>query len=369
MAAAITRMSIPKEKRGKMLENSTYATSIAHHLLTWVHELRNSRISACMAVLGNMYMFGVTPAVAAVHPFISSATTNLSIAEPTITITVGYFGSITPGVTLDGATLVVTTYTQTAVTALLPANIKPGSYQLVLTNFVLELQAALDVTIGAVGPEGPAGPTGATGPQGLTWQGAWNISATYALNDAVGYNGSSYISLIANNTSNEPDSVPTAWSLVANAGATGAAGPAGATGPQGPAGAVGAQGATGATGATGLTGATGPQGPQGATGPTGATGPQGLTWQGAWSISKTYNLNDAVGYYGSSYISLIPNNTSNEPDTATADWNLVAGVGAAGPAGARGGTSDTRGTGPQGPVGPAGAQGATGATGATGLAG
>ncbi|HXM42527.1 MAG TPA: hypothetical protein VN924_14835, partial [Bryobacteraceae bacterium] len=276
-----------------MLENSTYATSIAHHLLTWVHELRNSRISACMAVLGNMYMFGVTPAVAAVHPFISSATTNLSIAEPTITITGGYFGSITPGVTLDGATLVVTTYTQTAVTALLPANIKPGSYQLVLTNFVLELQAALDVTIGAVGPEGPAGPAGAAGPAGP-------------------------------------------------------AGPAGATGPQGSSGPAGPQGAIGANGPMGPGGPTGPQGPQGAAGPTGATGPQGLTWQGAWNISATYALNDAVGYNGSSYISLIANNTSNEPDSVPTAWSLVANAGATGAAGPAGAT------GPQGPAGAVG---------------
>jgi hypothetical protein len=400
-----------------MLEHSTHAASLAQGLFTLVRGLRHSRVSACLAVFGSMYtyLFGVAPATAAVHPVIASATTNFSITEPTITITGEYFGSITPGVTLDGASLVVTTYTQTAVTALLPANIKPGSYVLVLTNEVLDLQGDFDVTIGAVGPEGPAGPkgpagttgatgpqgpagpagpagangapgpmgpagatgpqgaagpTGATGPQGLTWQGAWNISATYALNDAVGYNGSSYISLIANNTSNEPDIVPTAWSLIANVGATGAAGPAGATGatgPQGPAGPAGPQGATGATGPMGLTGVTGPQGPQGASGPTGPAGPQGLTWQGAWNISKTYNLNDAVGYNGSSYISLIPNNTSNEPDTSAADWSLMASVGAAGPAGAPGAAGAAGATGPQGPAGPAGPQGATGATGPQGL--
>ena len=123
-----------------------------------------------------------------------------------------------------------------------------------------------------------AGPTGATGPQGLTWQGVWNNSATYALNDAVSFNGSTYISLVANNTANEPDNAPAAWSLVAIAGTTGSQGPAGATGtigPQGPAGPVGPQGATGATGATGSAGPVGPQGSQGQQGVAGPTGPAG----------------------------------------------------------------------------------------------
>jgi len=161
----------------------------------------------------------------------------------------------------------------------------------------------------------------------MTWQGLWNISATYNLNDAVSFNGSSYISLIANNTANEPDTAPSAWSLVASVGAAGPAGAAGAPGATGP------QGPQGLTGATGPIGLTGPQGPQGATGATGQTGPQGMTWQGLWNISKTYALNDAVTYNGSSYISLIANNTGNEPDTAPGDWSVVASVGAAGPAG------------------------------------
>jgi hypothetical protein len=114
-----------------------------------------------------------------------------------------------------------------------------------------------------------AGATGATGPQGLIWQGVWNKSATYALSAAVSYNGSTYISLVANNTNNEPDNAPAAWSLVASAGATGSQGPAGATGTTGATGSQGPAGATGPAGTTGSTGAIGAQGPAGPVGPAG----------------------------------------------------------------------------------------------------
>jgi hypothetical protein len=127
---------------------------------------------------------------------------------------------------------------------------------------------------GAMGPFGPAGPqgvqgdtgtAGATGPQGLNWKGAWSMSTAYNQNDAVSYNGSTYIGLTPNMIT-QPGSAPDNWSLVASAGAAGSQGTAGATGAAGP------------TGPTGLTGATGPAGPAGPTGPignTGATGPAG----------------------------------------------------------------------------------------------
>src|SRR5271166_5337258 len=70
--------------------------------------------------------------------------------------------------------------------------------------------------VGPPGPQGavgPAGADGATGPQGpagaaatgLVYQGLWNTATTYALNDAVSFGGSSYISLAGTNTGNEPD--------------------------------------------------------------------------------------------------------------------------------------------------------------------
>ncbi len=152
---------------------------------------------------------------------------------------------------------------------------------------------------GATGPQGPAGPqgpTGATGPQGpggipgpigqqgatgptgaqgtagtsINWRGAWTNSASYAVNDAVSFNGSSYVGMAAS-TGAQPDTNASNWNLMSSAGATGAAGPqgvagpAGATGPQGPAGPIGLQGLPGPQGPAGAAGLTGPQGPPGTT--------------------------------------------------------------------------------------------------------
>src|SRR5207244_3714516 len=105
------------------------------------------------------------------------------------------------------------------------------------------------------------------------------------MNDAVAYNGTSYISIQAG-ANHQPDTSSSFWNLLADKGATGA---------------TGTTGATGATGATGPQGPQGPQGPAGATGTTGATGPAGLVWQGTWSSSSAYAVNDAVAYNGTSY--------------------------------------------------------------------
>src|SRR5688572_20408357 len=57
---------------------------------------------------------------------------------------------------------------------------------------------------GATGPQGPQGdpgPQGAAGrpgPKGLNWKGAWDSSASYVADDAVSYNGSSWIARQAN---------------------------------------------------------------------------------------------------------------------------------------------------------------------------
>ena len=203
--------------------------------------------------------------------------------------------------------------------------------------------------IGATGASGPQGITGATGPAGLNWQGTWTSGVAYALNDAVAYNGASYISIQAG-TSQEPDISPSFWSLLAQVGARGATG---STGPAGP------------TGATGATGATGSSGPSGATG---ATGPPGVTWQGTWSSGTTYAVNDAVAYSGSSYIS-IQAGTNQQPDASAAFWSLLAQVGAIGAAGATGATGSQGATGATGPTGPQGPTGASGATGPQGAAG
>ncbi len=194
--------------------------------------------------------------------------------------------------------------------------------------------------LGATGPTGATGPAGAAGPagpQGLTWRGTWSNTTAYAVNDAVQFNGTSYMSG-QDGTGHEPDTGPTFWSVLAQVGATGSAG---------------------ATGAIGPTGAVGTNGVNGATGATGPTGPQGLTWRGTWSNTTAYAVNDAVQFNGTSYISS-HDGTGHEPDTGPTFWSVLAQVGATGSAGATGAT---------GPAGAIGTTGTTGATGATGPAG
>ena len=124
---------------------------------------------------------------------------------------------------------------------------------------------------------------------GIVYRGTYSATAQYTLNDAVTYQGSSYIAL-AGNTNVAPTGGSLSaqdWAVIAAAGATGATGPAGpigligpagptgATGPAGATGAAGPAGVAGAAGPAGATGATGPMGPAGATGATGAAGPPG----------------------------------------------------------------------------------------------
>jgi len=111
---------------------------------------------------------------------------------------------------------------------------------------------------GTTGPAGPAGADGAQGPQGLQgiqgergekgdpglpgvgveWKGEWSNAATYSLNDAVGYQGSSYVSKQDANTNHVP--METAWwDLWVQKGDTGATGAPGADGEDGQDGAPG----------------------------------------------------------------------------------------------------------------------------------
>jgi hypothetical protein len=92
----------------------------------------------------------------------------------------------------------------------------------------------------------------------------------------------------------------------------------------------------------------GPIGPQGVPGP---VGPAGLNWQGAWSSSGTYVVDDAVGYAGASYFCINNVSLSAMPPSAdTVNWALLASQGATGPQG------------PQGVQGPAGSGGVPGTT-------
>jgi hypothetical protein len=102
----------------------------------------------------------------------------------------------------------------------------------------------------------------------------------------------------------------------------------------------------GPAGPAGPQGVQGPIGPQGALGP---VGPAGLNWQGAWSTSGTYVVDDAVGYNGASWFCI--NNVGpsvTTPDLDPTNWALLAAEGAQGPQGIPGVQ------GPQGAQGPSG---------------
>jgi len=211
----------------------------------------------------------------------------------------------------------------------------------------------------------------------ITWQGTWSSSTTYTQNNAIQYNGSSYVAL-QGNTDVRPDTNASVWSLMAqkgDTGATGASGATGETGPRGLQGERGLQGPQGLSGTNGPTGATGPQGPQGDPGPTGPQGaggpaatvtvgavttgiagssasvtnsgsssqavlditiPRGdtgasgsFTWRGTWSSATAYGTNEVVLYNGTSYIA-VANNQNVIPSSDSTKWNIMARAGAEG---------------------------------------
>lgn len=181
---------------------------------------------------------------------------------------------------------------------------------------------------------------------------ALNVTNQITLNASAGTNGQVLTS--------QGSSLPPIWSS-ATTGAQGIQGPVGPQGPQGP---TGPQGATGSTGAQGVQG---PTGPQGAVGP---VGPAGLNWQGVWSASSAYVVDDAVGYSGASWFCI--NNVGPSavtPNLDTANWALLAAQGATGPQGPAGTQGSAGLTGPQGPVGPSGPQGPVGPAGPQGPTG
>jgi hypothetical protein len=241
---------------------------------------------------------------------------------------------------------------------------------------------------GETGATGPAGATGATGPMGpsggsTSWLGAWSSSTTYALDDAVSYDGSSYISLTTN-TGVTPGTNSSDWQMLAQAGAAGAQGTQGATGATGAQGETGQTGATGGTGpagtaatiavgtvaslaagdtptvanagtssaavldfgipagATGATGATGPQGETGATGPTGSAGATGPTGSQGEAATIT------VGTVTSLAVGSTPT-VSNVGTANAAEFDFGIPVGATGATGATGPAGATGSTGPAGP--------------------
>ena len=72
---------------------------------------------------------------------------------------------------------------------------------------------------GPTGPQGVKGDTGDTGADGLFWESAYNALTAYTVDDAVSYNGSSYICKLAS-TGNLPTNT-TYWDILASKGDAG----------------------------------------------------------------------------------------------------------------------------------------------------
>ncbi|HJZ77517.1 MAG TPA: hypothetical protein VKE51_37565 [Vicinamibacterales bacterium] len=126
---------------------------------------------------------------------------------------------------------------------------------------------------GDKGDKGDHGEKGDKGDEGITWRGPWSADTRYDKNDAVSFNGSSFISLVDDNLGNKPGSSQS-WDVLAQAGEQG---------PQG---------------IPGLPGAKGDPGPTGGTGPQGTQGPQGdpgTTGQNATTVFGTTSLNVLPG--------------------------------------------------------------------------
>ena len=228
----------------------------------------------------------------------------------------------------------------------------------------------------------------------ITWKGEWWSGTTYTANEAIQYNGSSYVCLQGNTNLIPPDNT-SAWSLMTSKGdigATGAVGSAGTvtigTTTTGSAGGNASVTNSGTSSEAvlnfnipkGVSGATGIQGPQGQTGATGAVGdnatiaigtistlaentnatvvnigtdtaavlnfglPMGQTgaqgtfrWKGAYNNSYVYGVNDVVYYNGSSYVNI--QGVSGQVPTNTTYWEKMAAAGAEG--GSIGSMSDT----------------------------
>ena len=163
---------------------------------------------------------------------------------------------------------------------------------------------------GATGAQGPQGPIGPQGPAVANYTGNYASTTNYGLHDAVSFDGSTYVSLMAGNVGNTPIASPAQWAVAGGAGAGWAAG---------------AQGPAGATGVAGATGAAGPAGPQGPP----------ASFQGTWLVGTAYGVGSVVGYGGSSYVALTAN-VGREPDVSPMYWAVLAQAGTPGAAGATG---------------------------------
>jgi len=141
---------------------------------------------------------------------------------------------------------------------------------------------------GASGSPGPMGPPGIQGIQGsagqsFNYRGAWVSGTNYALDDAVNYGGSLYITNVAIPNSTQVPSSSVSWTLLVSAGANGT---------------------NGINGNNGVNGTS-------------------FVWSGPFVYQNNYVINDVVYYDGSCYMCIANVNSSNYPNLATSYWQLM----------------------------------------------
>lgn len=83
---------------------------------------------------------------------------------------------------------------------------------------------------GSPGPQGEQGPPGPPGPGVINWRGEWQYGAYYNQNDAVSYNGSSWIAQTGHTAYNTPYVGDGTWGLLAQKGDQGPQGESGGGG-------------------------------------------------------------------------------------------------------------------------------------------
>ncbi len=181
-------------------------------------------------------------------------------------------------------------------------------------------------------PQGAAGAAGAAGTPGLVYRGTWTNGTGYAANDAVFYNGASYISRTGNNTGNPATDVANGggnWALLAAQGGPGAATVTVGSVTAGTTASVTNSGTQNAAKLDFVL----PQGPQGAA---------GLVWRSAWDSTVQYAANDAVSYSGGAYVA-IASSKGTAPvgsNFSASAWAVLAAQGGTGATGARAGGAE-----------------------------
>jgi len=147
----------------------------------------------------------------------------------------------------------------------------------------------------------------------LLYRSSWLVGTSYQINDLVSFGGSSYVCLVAN-SGVQPDSDPLKWEMFV------------------------AKGAAGLDGQDGADGNIGPEGPPGAT----------LVYLGLYNSGATYDIHQLVTYGGSSWVSKVANNTGNTPVDGSAYWDVFV----SGSAGGSGGWVRLDASAPSGGTGP-----------------